>query len=358
MVTPMPSRLLDFKDLRARASFERVFDAYGIELKKDGTRPGQFKALCPFHEDENPSLKVNTDKNVYHCFACEAKGNVIDFVMAMDGIAIRPAAMKVASICGIDTDTPLPRPKAGKGKVGSAPMGATAAAVKPPAPATTEPVAAEEPQGPNKPLGFVMKLEDTPELTAWLTSRGLDASVVETFGLGQASAKSKSIGGRLAIPLHNAGGQLIGYCGRYIGDDVPDDVPKYIMPKGFRKELELFNLHRVKALSPAPRFVVMFESFLSVMRHAAHVPSVSPMGRTVLPPQIELLRETGIDTVIVVFDGDEPGRAGGRETAAQLAPHVWVRVVDLPLGQKPHQLAWEDLRAHLRAVWRKVPEAP
>lgn len=357
MVTIMPSPRLDFKDLRTRASIATVFAAYGIELKKDGTRPGQFKALCPFHQDTTPSLKISTDKNVYHCFVCEAKGNVIDFVMAKDGVEIRAAALKVASLCGLAPDTPLPRGKVVKAKPKQAPGKDEAPAVKMVAPAAANPVSVPEPLVPNKPLGFTMKLEMTAELSAWLTHRGLDQVAIETFGLGRASEKSKSIGGRVAIPLHNAGGELIGYCGRHIGDDVPDDVPKYVLPKGFRKELELFNLHRVRTLSPAPRFVVMFESFLSVMRHAAHVPAVSPMGRTVAEPQIALLRESGIDTVIVVFDGDEPGRQGGRDTAAQLASHLWVRIVDLPLGQKPHQLPWEELRPHLRAAWRKGPEA-
>jgi DNA primase len=353
MVTIMPSPRLDFKDLRARASIATVLDAYGIELTKDGHRPGQFKALCPFHEDKNPSLKVSTDKNVYHCFVCEAKGNVIDFVMAKDGLELRPAALKVATLCGLTGASPLPRSRTTKAKqsqvetasVDSAEVQATSASEA-------------EPAEPNKPLGFTMKLEHPPELMAWLQSRGLATDTIETFGLGLASTKSKSIGGRLAIPLHNATGELVGYCGRYLGDSIPDEQPKYILPKGFRKEIELFNLHRIRALSPAPRFVVMFESYFSVMRHAVHVPAVSPMGRTVSETQVELLKATGIETVLIVFDGDEPGQAGARDTAALLSPHFWVRVVNLPDGKKPHRLPWEDLRPILRAAWRKGAEAP
>lgn len=352
----MPSPRLDFKDLRARASIATVLEAYGIELIKDGHRPGQFKALCPFHEDKNPSLKVSTDKNVYHCFVCEAKGNVIDFVMAKDDLELRPAALKVATLCGLGDASPLPRPKATKAK--ATPAAVETVSASPTEAARAAPTNEPDKVEPNKPLSFTMKLEFTPDLMAWLQSRGLPTETVETFGLGLASSKSKSIGRRLAIPIHNATGDLVGYCGRYFGDTVPDDQPKYILPKGFRKEIELFNLHRIRALSPAPRFVIMFESYFSVMRHAAHVPAVSPMGRTLSEAQIELLKATGIDTVMIVFDGDDPGRAGGRDTATLLSPHFWVRVVDLPNGQKPHHLPWEDLRPILSAAWRKGAKAP
>lgn len=36
--------------------------------------------VCPFHKDRTPSLSVSHDKPLYHCFACGAKGNVIDFI--------------------------------------------------------------------------------------------------------------------------------------------------------------------------------------------------------------------------------------------------------------------------------------
>ena len=359
MVIPMTAPRLDFKRLRAEADFSAVLTSYGIELKKDGTRPGQFKALCPFHDDKDPSLKINTEKNIFHCFVCEAKGNILEFVMKMDGVDIRPAALKVASICGLGGEAaqPAAKPKAGAKAKTSA---AVKAAAKP-APAAASAAASEKTQevntppadGPNPPMSFALKLDGSEEMLAWLAGRGLDAIAVETFGLGQVSARSKSIGGRLAIPIHDRSGALVAYCGRHIGDTIPEDVPKYILPKGFRKDIELFNLHRVRGMSPAPNFVVLFESFFSVMRHATHVPAVSAMGRTISEAQVALLREMAIAKVVVVFDGDEPGRQGGREAAAALAPHFWTRVVDLPLGIKPHHLDWENLRPLLRAAWRE-----
>ena len=71
------------------------------EMKRDGITPGMIQqareypisnfidvrrgmALCPFHADKNPSMGIK--HNRYHCFACGAKGDVIDFLMKRDGL--------------------------------------------------------------------------------------------------------------------------------------------------------------------------------------------------------------------------------------------------------------------------------
>ena len=60
----------------------------GIELKKNGK--GYF-GLCPFHEDNNPSLSVNPGKNLWRCFGCGAAGDAIRFVELFDKITFPEA---------------------------------------------------------------------------------------------------------------------------------------------------------------------------------------------------------------------------------------------------------------------------
>lgn len=325
---------VDFKAVRAQADFARVLAAYNIDLQKDGSKEGQFKALCPFHEDTKPSLKVNTAKNLFHCFACEAKGNVLDFVMQMDGIDIRPAALKVQDICGLS---------------GQGGMSAKQREPSPPPPPPKAETPEEELDGTpyNPPLTFELNLTMDAKLQEWLSNHGIDDAAVESFGLGRASKRSKSIGNRLAIPLHDQAGRLIGYCGRHVSED---DEPKYRLPKGFKKELEWFNWHR---LPKAPTVVVIFESYLSVMRHHQHVPCLSPFGRTISGAQIDMLRSLNTPQIIVVFDGDSPGYTGAADVAGQLAPYFWVCSLHLPEGTKPHHLAWDKLRPLLVDIWER-----
>lgn len=346
----MSAQRLDFKKIRAAANFATVLADYDIALVKDGSQPGQHKALCPFHEDSRPSLKVNTDRNVFHCFACDAKGNVLDFVMEMDGVEIRDAAKKVAALCG------LVGPDSGPARTRKGKRGAGSPAPPPAKPETPVEQAADDPPAPNPPLTFTLKLERPKEAAEWLAGRGLDDTVIERFGLGVASKKSKSIAGRLAIPIHDQVGQLVAYCGRYLGDELPDDdTPKYVLPKGFRKDIEVFNLHRYLAAPPEQPYAVLFESYFSVFRHDGHIPALSVMGRSISPAQVAKLEEAGIARVLIVFDGDAPGRAGARAVAGELAPIAWTRVIDLPEGVKPHHLSWDELRPYLLMGWQGTP---
>lgn len=53
-------------------------------------------ALCPFHDDKNPSMDVRN--NFFYCYACGAKGDVLDFVMKRDGLTF-PEAVKNLNQC-------------------------------------------------------------------------------------------------------------------------------------------------------------------------------------------------------------------------------------------------------------------
>jgi len=54
-----------------------------VELRRQRK---EYIGLCPFHSDKNPSLSVNEEKGLFHCWSCQESGDVFDFVMAFDGI--------------------------------------------------------------------------------------------------------------------------------------------------------------------------------------------------------------------------------------------------------------------------------
>ena len=72
----------------------RVVESYGVKLKKVGRN---HVGRCCFHADKNPSLIVTADKGLFHCPACGAAGNVIQFVAGEEGIGEREAALKLLS---------------------------------------------------------------------------------------------------------------------------------------------------------------------------------------------------------------------------------------------------------------------
>jgi DNA primase len=79
----------EIERLRRDISLERLVEARGIKLTRTGAN---LVGLCPFHNDVNtPNLIVTPDKNVFHCFACQASGSVIDWVMKTEGVSFRHA---------------------------------------------------------------------------------------------------------------------------------------------------------------------------------------------------------------------------------------------------------------------------
>ena len=73
-----------------------IISSYGIQIKHSGN--SSYQALCPFHNDSNPSLSISQKPNgiwLWHCFGCDAKGTVIDFVMRQEGISFKEAYNKL-----------------------------------------------------------------------------------------------------------------------------------------------------------------------------------------------------------------------------------------------------------------------
>lgn len=335
----MPSNRVDFKHVREHASFEAVATHYDIALLGKGD---QKTALCCFHQEDSPSLKINVAKKLFNCFGCNKHGNILDFVTFIEGgdpakdADLRKGAFKLAEISGIDPlpNAPVRSSKSdGQAKIKSAPAKQTEVP-KQETPAIELRV--------NKPLKFTLKLDATHP---YLTERNLSQSIIETFGLGVADRGIMK--DRLAIPIHNESGELIAYAGRFAKGEVPKGIAKYLLPEGFVKQSVLYNLHRL-SLQPDGRQrqrVYMVESYFSVFKlHELGLPVVSPMGHSVSEEQCELLATIGVDEVIVLFDGDEAGAQGLAESLPLLAQYFYVHTPAVPAGFKPHRVSDEEIQ--------------
>jgi len=69
-------------------SLLRLIESQGYEINKRGK---DYVTRCPFHEDATPSLVITPDKNLFHCFGCDAAGSVIDWVMKTQGVSFKHA---------------------------------------------------------------------------------------------------------------------------------------------------------------------------------------------------------------------------------------------------------------------------
>jgi DNA primase len=178
-----------------------------------------------------------------------------------------------------------------------------------------------------------------------LAERGLTPETVAEFGAGFCA--KGMMAGRIAIPIQNESGAVVAYAGRLIGEP-NDDNPKYKLPPGFRKSLELFNIDRA-IKEPAENPLVIVEGFFDCMKlhQAGHRKVVALMGSTLSAPQEEIIRKhTDSDSLIIVMlDEDEAGKFGREDMAARLSRFCFVRThVFDKTGMQPEQLTAQELQ--------------
>ena len=82
----------DINAIRKRADLVEIIQRYLPVIKKGKN----FSAVCPFHDDHDPSLSIAPDKQIYKCFVCGAGGNVFTFIRDYEKISFTEAVVKVA----------------------------------------------------------------------------------------------------------------------------------------------------------------------------------------------------------------------------------------------------------------------
>lgn len=322
---------IDLREFRKKLSFDQVLRYYGIKVNRTGE---QHQGPCPLPDHsgsrESPCFSVNLERNIFQCFGCKARGNVLEFAVLMekvslnDGRAFRDVALKLQRELF---------PDEGKGK---RPIGRGAQPKDEPEKKSQEVLA-------NQPLDFELKGLDGGH--PYLKSKGLTAQTIDHFGLGFCSRGV--LRDRIAIPLRDATGQLIGYAGEIIDESLVPSAPRYSFPERrerdgkvleFRRSLFLYNGFRIK--SPVDDLIVV-NDFASVwwLNQNGFPQAVGVMSQECSSEQIELITSTThpLGRVWVVTSQDEERLAHSMLSGVSSQRFVrWIRLngrtrlVDLP----------------------------
>lgn len=308
------SEWVDFGWIKRCVSLEAVLRWYHVQGLKQ--RGDQLRGRCPVHDrGAEDAFHVSLSKNIFRCFYCQAQGNVLDFVAVMEHCSIRQAAWILQQH--------FPVPQAGLER-----------------PSQLVP----KKEGFNSPLQFALRGLDYGH--PYLHSRGITLATARYFGTGFYAGPGL-MSGRLAIPIHDLGGSVVAYCGRSV-DGTP---PRYRLPAGFRKSLELFNLHRAIRYREQTAEVIVVEGFFDCMRvHQAGFPCVvGLMGSNLSEKQQALLLEH-FAQIAVMLDGDAPGRSGSAMAARRLANRCHLRTVEVSAHEQPDMLSDDRLRHLLQPL--------
>ena len=322
---------INFKELREQLDFAAVVRYYKVELKLKGDQHHGFCPL-PTHNGKrnSPSFSANVKKGIWQCFGCGAKGNILDFAVLMEG----------------------GNPKSGEDvqrialKLKEQLLGATAPVAK-----REEKGDADENTIINAPLDFTLKGLDANH--PYLRKRGFSADTIARFGLGYCSRGL--LKDRIAIPLHDHAGKLVGYAGRVIDDGmISEEEPKYRFPgtrerEGrtyeFRKSLFLYNGHQITA--PVNDLAVV-EGFASVwwLSQCGIGNAVGTMGAACSEEQAKLIVSlvAPAGRIWICPDGDKAGIRCAETLLALLSPHRFVRWVKLEPDKQPTTFSTSELK--------------
>src|SRR5882724_1677433 len=388
---------VNYKEIKARVNMEQVLEHYGVlgNLREKGD---DLIGCCPIHQGTNANqFHASRTKNNFMCFGnCHGGGNVIDFVVMMEGgdkengNDVRSAAIHMQEWFGLAFERPRGGRRTAAASVPAAatdsattsasaeqhaaasqqtlPMaktsnGNTPAAEPAPVPLREQaPATPEQPSRPvstmpeeiapetttvNPPLKFVLKSLDAAH--PYLTERGFTAETIAHFGVGFCTGKG-IMAGRVAIPIHNEQGELVAYAGRWPGDP-PEGEGKYKLPTGFHKSSVVYNLHRAKDHAKDQGLIVV-EGFFDCMRlHQAGIPNVVALMGSSLSVEQEALLVAAVGPqgkVALMFDEDEAGWKGREDALSRLSSRVHVKVVGLgEEGTQPDGVSAETLARYL-----------
>ena len=313
---------VSFAEVKRRVSLAEVLRCYRVDwLRRSGV--GQYRGRCPIHRGQGKeTFHANLKRGIFHCFACGAGGNVLDFVVAMEGTSIREAALRLQ----------------GYGDSGGISV-ATAAT------GCSDRKLVTKKRSINPPLGFALHLD---RRHPYLAQRGIADATADHFGVGYFRGRGLMMD-RIAIPIHDDAGRLVAYCGRAVGGA----EPRYRFPAGFQKSQVLFHYDGARVAGSDQ--VIVVEGFFDCMRvyQAGFVCVVALMGAHLSPAQ-KVLLATRFRRVMLLLDGDATGYAATQGIASDLAGACLVTPLLLPSGTQPDQMSAAEIRRFLAGEERRL----
>lgn len=324
---------IDYKQLKRDISISDVLAFHNITLENNGG--DQLHGSCPLpgHEgdrDNRQAFSVSKAKNCWRCFSSCGSGNVISLHAMLtgrnpeDSAAFRSAAVELHE--WLENEIASVSEQVSR-------------CMEDPAPNY-----ASDSIKPNEPLSFALQVKgDVPFL---LEEKQFPAEIIKEFGLGWCAKGMFS--GRIVVPIHNANDELVAYAGRGLKDNDIRKRGRWLLPKNFRKSLELFNQHRAVEMNIAEHGLVVVEGFWSAIRwHQAGQPAVALMGAELSEAQCKRIAEL-TDRVWLMLDRDNGGQSSAPKIVNRLANHVFVRLVSYPDGddrRQPESFTPEGLAA-------------
>ncbi len=356
---PIDSNLA--KDIKARADIVDVISHYLNSVQKKGRR---YVAMCPFHDDHDPSLQIDKEKQIFRCYVCDSGGDVFSFVQKYEKCSFIEAIKKVAEIIGYDDPRLHERVKVRQVDESLVPIyncltelqkfyayGLTTEEGKIARDYLDKRHLSVE-QREKFGLGYAFK--DGKIVIQALQQKGFSLKNIEGTGIAlvQTSGMNDNNSGRLIFPIKDHNGQVVGFSARRLVDD---DSAKYVNSpdtKAFTKSNILYNYHLAKQTAKHDGYVYVVEGFMDVfaLDSIGITSCVALMSTKLTTKHVEMLRALGVE-IRLCLDGDNPGQAAMMKIMTQLdEANIPYRLVSVPLEVRdPDEILKQDGEDKLKA---------
>ncbi|MCW3057163.1 MAG: primase [Solirubrobacterales bacterium] len=361
----------DSKDrVRDAVDFVELVSAR-TELRRAG--PARYEGLCPFHDERTPSFGIDPAQKVYHCFGCQASGDVFTFVQETESVDFKGALELLAERYGVELEREEEDPREAERRQRRSRLlellARTSAYYERYLWESSEAAHAREylsERGLSEELLKAFRVGYAP--SAWnrvlLASRSGGYSEQELYatGLAQRSKQNNQpydrFRSRIMFPLADIRGRVLGFGARAMGEE---QRPKYLNTSDndvYHKGLHLYGADLARPNAARAGEVILCEGYTDTiaLHQAGMTNAVGLMGTALTSEQLgELARMA--QTVLLALDADSAGQeAMLRASTLAARRKLELRVVALPAGSDPAELIQRDGAEAMRAaVEQSVP---
>ena len=309
-----------------------------IPLVKKGKN---FFGICPFHDDNNPSMSVSKEKQIYTCFTCHATGNVFKFLMDYEKMSFVEVLQYLGNRAGISTDgIGLSKSNTKYDKYYE--MYDFSNKYYQNNLLSTAGIKAREylkkrgiDKETIKQFQIGLSLPNSDDLTQFLTKKKYD--IVDLNTLGLCTNNYDVYKDRIMFPLFDINGKVVGFSGR-IYKDTKDN--KYLNTKEtpiFIKGEQLYNYHIARDNVRTAKYVIVMEGFMDVIRASTIgvYNAIALMGTALTKEQMKLIKRLS-QNIVLCLDGDGPGQSAAYKIGEEFQKEgIEVKIVTLPNNDDP-----------------------
>ncbi len=335
----------DIEKLRNQLNIVEVVGEY-VELKRSGAN---FKGLCPFHKDSNPSFTVSPSKNICKCFVCGAGGDPLKFYTEYNKLTFPQGIKELNEKYNLGI-----KPVRGyteKQDVNRKYHDIVEDALE----YFSERIFSNEGR---EALEYLSKRQFKPDFIrennigfaprGWnnvsdhLLNKGHDIRDIITVGLAKDGEKGHydTFRNRVIFPIYSPSGHVIAFGGRTLEDK--KEIPKYInSPESpiFHKGRNLYGMKERGSVIRRKAYSILMEGYMDVL--SAHSfgfdVAVASLGTAFTDDQAKLLKRY-TSNVIIAFDMDNAGRSAAEKTGIVLKAHGFnIRVLELKNAKDPDE---------------------